>query len=96
MSYNVANLESSLNIGNFVKYINNFDIFFLFETHVLINKQNYFTSLFPNYYLHWITATKIHKAGRASGGCLYGYKKEIQKKFELKFITTHNHSFSYT
>ena len=44
------------------------------------------SSFFKNYTLHWIPATKIHNAGRARGGCLYGFKKEAQKKFNLKFI----------
>lgn len=86
----MSNLEKSLSFGTFITYINNFDVFFLFETHVISDRQLYFSSFFKNYSLHWIAATKVHKAGRASGGCLYGFKKEIQKKFSLKFITVNS------
>lgn len=88
LSYNVSNLESSLNYGNFITYLNNFDIFFLFETHVLPNKQTYLSSYLQNYYLQWQDATKVNRFGRASGGCLFGFKKEIKKKYKLNFIVS--------
>lgn len=42
--------------------------------------------------MHWISATKTYRAGRASGGCLYGFKKEIQKQFNLKFLNIKNNT----
>ena len=54
------------------------------------NKQYFFTQFFKNYVLYWLPAKKIHKAGRASGGCLFGFKKEVQKYLNLKFINYQN------
>lgn len=92
LSYNVANFANSLNYGNFVTFINKYDIFFLYETHVLAEKQHQFSSNFKNYSLHWVPAQKKHKAGRAIGGCLYGFRKELQKKYKLRFLTISNHA----
>lgn len=96
VSYNVANLNSKIKFGNFFTYINNFDIFFLFETHVLADNRIHFASFFKNYVLYWIDATKNHSAGRAIGGCLYGFKKTIQKKYSLKFCEFPNGVSLYT
>jgi len=85
LSYNVANLNSKFNFSNFFSYIKSFDIFFLFETHVLPEKQQTYNCYFKEYILFWEGATKVCRAGRAKGGCLYGFKKSIQKKFCLKF-----------
>lgn len=85
VAYNVANLKSKLNYNNFFTYINNFDIFFLFETHVIKDKRIHFSHYFKDYSLYWEDAKKVHSAGRASGGCLYGFKKTIQATFSLKF-----------
>lgn len=90
ISYNVANLENSLKFSTFLSFINKFEIFFLFETHVTSDRQLYFSTFFKNYSLHWISASKVHKAGRASGGCLFGFKKSIQKKYSLKFVNIGN------
>lgn len=90
MSYNVANLSKTINFGNFLTYLNKFDVFFLFETHVVADKQHHFTSYFTNYSVHWIAASKLHNAGRASGGCLFGYRKELQKTYAFKFLNIHN------
>lgn len=90
VSYNIANLANTLRFGNFLKYLNKFDIFFLFETHVVEEKQCEFSSYFKNYSLYWIAAKKIHSAGRASGGCLYGFRKELQKKYAFKFTNISN------
>ena len=73
-----------------MSYICNFDIFFLFETHVVSEKQCNFSSYFKKHSLYWIPAIKTHNSGRASGGCLYGFKKEIQKSLNLKFINYRN------
>lgn len=86
ISYNIANLSSKRNFSNFFSYINEFEIFFLFETHVLPEKQIEFSCYFRDYVLHWEDAIKYHRAGRASGGCLFGFKKSIEKKYSLKFV----------
>ena len=44
-----------------------------------------FQMYFKNYCLHWIAATKTHNFGRASGGCLYGFKRDLQKRYDFKF-----------
>lgn len=90
VSYNVANLAKSLNFSNFISYLNKFDIFFLFETHVIEENQKMFELYFKNYCLQWISATKTHSAGRASGGCLYGYRKVLQKAYSFKFSNIFN------
>lgn len=86
----MANLNSKLKFGNFFTYINNFDIFFLYETHVLADKRIHFSSFLRNYVLYWVDATKIHAKGRAIGGCLFGFKKSIQSKYTLKFCEFQN------
>lgn len=85
VSYNVANLNTKLKFGNFFTYINNFDIIFLFETHVIADKRIQFSSFFKNYVLYWVDATKNNVMGRAIGGGLFGFKKNIQHKFSLEF-----------
>lgn len=50
------------------------------------NKRSQFSSYFRNYCIQWVDAKKVNNAGRARGGCLYGFKKVIQNKFNLKFI----------
>jgi len=44
-----------------------------------------FSCYFKNHTLHWVDALKVHRAGRASGGCLFGFKKCLQEKYRLKF-----------
>ena len=85
LSYNVANLNSKNNFSNFYSYIKSFDIFFLFETHVINEKRSHFCNKFNEYMLYWVDAKKTHSVGRASGGCLYGFKKSIEKTYSLKF-----------
>lgn len=38
--------------------------------------------------MRYIVANKTHNANRASGGCLFGYKRSIQKKYSLEFMDT--------
>lgn len=70
--------------------MNSFDIFFLFETHVLAEKQINFSSFFKDYIICWVKATKNHSLGRAIGGGLYGFRKSIQSKYSLKFCEFSN------
>lgn len=88
VAYNVANITSKINFSNFFSYINKYDIFFLFETHLIHENRKNIAHFFNNYILHWIDAIKVHSTGRASGGCLYGYKKSMQTKFKFHSIST--------
>ena len=38
---------------------------------------------FNDYVLYWGDAKKAHSAGRASEGCLYGFKKNLQKYYSF-------------
>ena len=49
-----------------------------------------FEIYFKNYTTFWIGAKKTNLSGRASGGCLFGFKKNIQKQYTLKFCNVHN------
>ena len=62
----------------------------MFETHVLEDKFKMFEIYFKNYTLFWISASKIHSSGRPSGGCLFGFKKQFQKSYMLKFCNLFN------
>lgn len=95
ISYNVANLNSKLNFGNFYSYINTFDIFFLFETHVVKEKRSNFSAYFKDYILYWEDAKKTHSVGRASGGCLFGFKKSIKNMFSLKFENINGNTYLF-
>ena len=86
LSYNIANLNSKLKFKNFFTYVNSFDIFFLYETHVLSNKRSNFVSFFKDYVLYWEDATKLSRMGRPSRGGLYGFRKHLQSSFEMKFV----------
>ena len=68
--------------------------FFLYETHVIEDKQKMFQMYFKNYCLHWIAATKTHNFGRASGGCLYGFKRDLQKRYDFKFTNIFSRTIS--
>ena len=74
-AYDVGNLKSKLNFSNFFTYSNRFDIFFIFETHVVIENRNNFCHYFKDYILFWEDAKNSSGIGRVSGGCLYGFKK---------------------
>lgn len=75
ISYNVTNLEKSVNFGNFISFLNNYQLFFLFETHIIESRQKLFESYFNNYIIFWIAAVKFKRSGRVSGGCLPEYKE---------------------
>lgn len=85
VAYNVANLKSKLKFNNFFSFINEFDVFFLFETHVLSENRSDFYQFFQNFVLFWIDSKKVKNAGRSSGGCLYGFRKTLQSAFSFKF-----------
>ena len=54
VAYNVANLAKSIESANFLSFLNKFEIFFLYETHVIEEKQSLFEVYFKNYTIHWI------------------------------------------
>lgn len=54
----------------------NYDIFILVETHVVESAFDKYKKYFNGFELHWVPATRTSRFGRASGGCLYGYKKQ--------------------
>lgn len=78
MSYNINGLYNKIDFVDFFNYINNFDVFFLFETHLEEDKSNDFESSFRDYRLRWIPARRTSSRGRASGGCLFGYKTKME------------------
>ena len=90
ISYNVANLKSKLVFSNFFSYITDFDVIFLFETHVTSESKHLFLNYFRDFELFWDDATKTHRAGRASGGCVFAYKKNLAEYFSPKFLHFHN------
>ena len=85
LSYNVSNLKSKLCFSNFFSYINTFDIIFLYETHVTSDNRPIFLNYFRDFELYWIDAVKIRNAGRASGGCLFAFKKHLISSFSPMF-----------
>lgn len=87
LSYNIANLNNKLCLANFFSYVTQFDIFFLYETHIEVGKEHKFTHFFKDYILKWQFATRVNKAGRARGGCVYGFKKSLKFQFKIEFKT---------
>jgi len=70
---------------NFFSFINKYDIFFLYETHIVGDRRESFTNYFTDSVLCWVDATKTKRAGRASGGCLFGFKKSLNRTMQPKF-----------
>ena len=68
-------MKNKLLFTNFFNFVKTFDIFFLFETFVLKDNYELFEGLFKEYEIKWIEAIKTNKFGRASGGCIYGFRK---------------------
>lgn len=60
-------------------------MFFLFETFLINDIVQNVASIFREYEIYTINATRAHNLGRAIGGCLYGFKKSIKKKYSFKF-----------
>lgn len=71
--------------SKFLKFVNSFEIIILLETHVTEENTHRFGAYFVDFELRWIPAIKLSKFGRASGGCLIGYKKSIAAYWEVKF-----------
>lgn len=69
----------------FFQYVCGFDVFVLVETHVPEDKIEQYKKYFNNFMIFWKPATRISNYGRASGGCIYGIKKELINK-GLRYI----------
>ena len=65
-------------LTDFFEYIQTFDIIFLFETHVEKSKISEYEKYFTGFDIFWKYATRKSIFGRASGGCLYGVKKQLK------------------
>lgn len=83
--YNVAGLGNKLIFGNFFSYLNEFDIIFLFETHIIEDRFIEFDYYFRDFKVKWLSANRTHNIGRASGGCLFGFKRKLEKRYSLEF-----------
>lgn len=90
LSYNVNGLVSKLLFPEFFTFVKSYEIFFLFETHVTEEKIIQYNKYFGEFELKSIAATKLSRFGRASGGCLYGYKKKGLWSKYLEFAIVEN------
>lgn len=70
---------------NFFKYINSFEIIILCETFVTEEKYSQYLKYFVDFETKWIHATKTSSRGRPSGGMVYGFRRDAQAKYGLKF-----------
>ena len=57
----------------------------LFETHLVEKDTNAFSKYFSGYIIKWVPAIKSSYFGRASGGCLLGYKTNCFGSNTIKF-----------
>lgn len=93
LSFNVHGLSNKILFPKFFDYLNKFDIFALYETHVISENSNEivdrYGKFFSGFELKWITATKLSRYGRPIGGILLGYKKDlIQQNINISFKNT--------
>src|SRR5271154_4696564 len=77
--WNVHGLHTKLDSATaFFLFLNTLDIFCLAETWIEDNYDTLiFSALFSNFNLSWTFATRIATRGRAMGGLLIGYKKNL-------------------
>lgn len=52
----------------------------------MFEKRDNFAFQFREYNLRWIDATKTSNFGRAKGGCIFAFKKELKRKYDLNFV----------
>ena len=64
----------------FFDFLAKFDIFALSETHITDEYTKNFERYFKDFALLWKPAIRSSNYGRASGGCLYGVKKNLTMK----------------
>ena len=84
MSYNVSGLTNKLLFVDFFNYVQDFDLFFLYETHVTEDNISKFSNYFRNFKLVWKAAIKYNVKGRASGGSLFGIKISLLKNYSFE------------
>lgn len=88
LSYNIGWLKKALINSDFIEYINKFDIFFLFETHIMKEHEHKILKFFDAFQIVTIPAIRESLFGRASGGCLYGINSKFSKN--VRFTRTAN------
>ncbi|XP_070853202.1 uncharacterized protein [Drosophila suzukii] len=94
-SYNIRGLEGKQNNKEFIKYLRNFDVYILLETHTLPNAPviEDFEKQQPDFdFLHWKDATKVFRRGRGIGGCIIGIRKSL-KEFGISHSTVEPNGF---
>lgn len=84
LAYNINGLSNKVMFPKFFSFINMYDVFFLAETHVTEGNISNYSKYFSEFELKWIPAIKTSKFGRASGGCILGFKKSINDCSDLK------------
>jgi len=81
----VAGIKSKLIYIDFFQYIASFQIFILSET-FLEAKLDAVEVKFKDFVLRWVPAIRTSARGRASGGMLFGIKKELHDRNIIRFI----------
>lgn len=71
-------MKNKLDVVEFFNYLKEFHIFLLYETHLLNIDESRYTNIFKNYELKWKPAVKRNIFGRASGGELLAYRKNLE------------------
>lgn len=80
LGYNIHGLSNKCLYPEFYEYICTFDVFALFETHVIEERIQQWKKYFKNFDIFWKSANRVSNFGRASGGCIYGVKKELKER----------------
>ena len=76
LAYNMSGLKIKKSDPLFFNFINKFETFFLFETHVVEESISEYNNYFKEFVLYWVPAKKESKFGRAIGGELYCFKAD--------------------
>jgi len=85
LSYNVAGIRNRLMYNDLFQYIASFQIFIPSET-FLEAKLDAVEVKFKDFVLRWVPAIRTSARGRASGGMLFGIKKELHDRNIIRFI----------
>lgn len=80
MSYNIHGRKVE---GDLLRYCEKFDIIILSETHLI--RDNVSKNMMVNWIINFEKAKKIATRGRASGGMIIAFKKELST--QIQFIT---------
>ena len=79
VTYNVRGLKTHLDNAAFIKFLHNYDVVCLTETHLI---SNYNVSFFTDFDTFCAPAHKLTQYGRAAGGDLVMVKKSISNFVE--------------